>query len=122
MDAGEEHLFNVGLRPGRIVGSMFVLVGPLGRFSSSNPMVTILVDGLAVLGNIVVSPQAFGLSIEIGGWDEFNAVFVERQRMAEVQNAVVQVVERELSQKQPSRSHGIPARRYLVLVIDRCVG
>ena len=85
-------------------------------------MVTILVDGLAVLGNIVVSPQAFGLSIEIGGWDEFNAVFVERQRMAEVQNAVVQVVERELSQKQPSRSHGIPARRYLVLVIDRCFG
>ena len=72
-------------------------------------MVAILLDGLAVLGNIIVSPQAFGLSIEVGGWDEFDAVFIERQCMAEVQNAVVQVVKRELSQKQPSRSHGIPA-------------
>ena len=56
-------------------------------------MVTILVDNLVVFGKIVVS-LVLGPSNSTKGWDELDAAFVERQRMAEVQNGVVRVGER----------------------------
>ena len=56
-------------------------------------MMAILGDNLVVLGKIVVS-LVHRPSTSTEGWDELDAAFVERQRMAEVQNGVVRVGER----------------------------
>ena len=113
VDAGEEHLFNVGLRPGHGIDFEFVLERPLGHFSFMMVvMVAILVDDPTVFGNILAFLPVLGLSTGTEGWDELDATFVERQRVSEVQNGVVRTGERQVFRNQANGLYGIPARRY----------
>ena len=113
VDAGEEHLFNIGLRPGHGIDFKFVLERPLGHFSFMMAIVlAILVDDLTGFGNILAFLPVLGLSTGAEGWDELDATFVERQRVAEVQNGVIRAGERQVFRNQANRLYGIPARRY----------
>ena len=88
MSAGEEHLFDVSHRPGDFIEFVFKL-SLFGNLSLDS-VTSILVD---CLGNLGVCPLVIRYLSGAEEWDELDAVFVESQRMAEVQNGVVRAGE-----------------------------
>ena len=92
MGADEEYLLDVGLCPGEGIDVSFELKRrprPLGSFQL---VVSILAD--EGIGDLGVCRLCLGLSrTGAEGWDEFDAVLVESQRMAEMDNGIIRARE-----------------------------
>ena len=96
MGAGEEYLFSIGLLPVHGVDIKFILVRPFKPLSFSNLMVTFLINGLAVFGNLGVRPLTLGFSTSVEGRDELDTAFVKSQRVAKMGDSVVRTTERQV--------------------------
>ena len=78
MNASEEYLFDVTIRPGHSIDVIFVLERRSGPFSFFHLVMMILSGIIVGFGGLGVCGVMLGFSAGAKEWDELDAVLVER--------------------------------------------
>ena len=96
------------------------LSGPLSSFHLVILVIAVLTGSDAMFGNLGLCPLCLGFSTGAEGWNELDTVFVESQRMSEVDDGIVRTGEWQVFWNQADGLDGVPAGD-VRLVIDRWV-
>lgn len=94
MCAGEEHLLDVCIWPGHGIDMSLVLMRCTGPLSSFDLVMGVLTD--AGIGNGRLRRLFLGFPPGAEEWNKLDAMFIESQGMAEMQDSIVRARERQV--------------------------